>query len=83
MFVFQKLQNQKPKREATSLNEAKIQALSKNNNVEETPQDTVIIQGKHIQFGGGNKPKCTYIIFQMWKLLTQILEAILQKRHKE
>ena len=52
MFVFQKLQNQKPKREATSLNEAKIQALSKNNNVEETPQDTVIIQGKHLQFWG-------------------------------
>ena len=52
MFVFQKLQNQKPKRESTSLNEAKIQALSKNNNVEDTPQDTVIIQGKHLQFWG-------------------------------
>ena len=50
MFVFQKLQNQKPKKEPTSLNETKFQAekLSKNNNVEETPQDSVIIQGKHL-----------------------------------
>ena len=82
MFVFQKLQNQKPKREATSLNEAKIQALSKNNNVEDTPQDSVIIQGKHLYFRG--KINQTYIIFQIWQLLTQILEAILlQKTHKE
>ena len=52
MFIFQKLQNQKPKKEATSINEAKIQALSKNNNVEDTPQDFVITQGKHLKFRG-------------------------------
>ena len=50
--IFQKLHNQKPKKEATSLNEARIQALSKNNNVEDTPQDCVITQGKHLEFRG-------------------------------
>ena len=49
MYFFQKLQNQKPKKGATGLNESKIKiesASNSNNNAEETLQDSVIKQGK-------------------------------------
>ena len=79
--MFQKLQNQKPKKEATSTNDVKIQALSKNNNVEDTPQDFVITQGKHHKFRRKTS-KYTYF-HQIRRVWTQISELILHKKPRK